>query len=130
MPRIRYLKPDFWKDEDIAELPPMIRLFYQGLWNFADKAGRLEDRPKRLKREILPYDKVDIERFLKQLAKPKNNSPRPFIQRYEIEGERYIQIVNWYKHQKPHHTEADTQIPPAPPLLKISKDKGNGKGNV
>ena len=30
MPRIRYLKPDFFKDEDIAKLPPLLRLFYAG----------------------------------------------------------------------------------------------------
>ena len=125
MPRIRYLKPEFWKDEDIAELSPIIRLFFMGLWNFADKSGRLEDRPKYLKKEIFPDQKADVEKFLITLTKVKTNSNRPFIQRYEENGEKYIQILSWYKHQKPHHTEAESKIPPAPPL---SKDNGDGEG--
>src|SRR3990167_9159371 len=122
MPRIRYLKPDFFKDEDLATLPFEVRLFFAGLWNFADKAGRLEDRPLRLKVDIFPYDKVDIDKCLSLLTKPKNGSQKPFIQRYEVNGERFIQIINWDKHQKPHHTEADSKLPPAPPY-------GDGKGN-
>ena len=111
MSRIRYLKPDFFIDEDIAELPYEVRLFFQGLWCSADKAGRLEDRPKKLKVQILPYDNVDVEKMLNLLVKPKNGNRRPFIIRYEIENEKYIQIVNWNKHQKPHHTEKDSIIP-------------------
>lgn len=116
MARIRYLKPDFFKDEDLATLPYEARLFFAGLWNFADKAGRLEDRPLRLKVEIFPYDKVDIEKCLQLLNKAKNGSGRPFIQRYQVDRERYIQICNWDKHQKPHHTEQESKIPPAPPM--------------
>jgi len=128
MARIRYLKPDFFKDEDLAELPFEVRLFFAGLWNFADKSGRLEERPKRLKVEIFPYDKVDIEKCLKLLSKPKNGSNKPFIQRYAVENEHYIQIVNWEKHQKPHHTESDSKIPPAPPMEKGTiKEKGMEK---
>jgi len=126
--RIRYLKPDFFIDEDIADLPYEIRLFFQGLWCSADKAGRLEDRPKKLKVQIMPYDNVDAEKMLNLLAKPKNGSKRQFIIRYEIDGEKYIQIVNWDKHQKPHHTEKDSIIPPYNPLLK-TKIKRMGKIN-
>lgn len=129
-PRIRYLKPDFFKDEDLAELPFEARLFFAGLWNFADKAGRLEDRPQRLKVEIFPYDKVDIEKCLNLLSKPKNGSGKPFIQRYMAKEERYIQIVNWDKHQKPHNTEKDSEIPPAPPLLLLIMEKGMEKGTI
>jgi hypothetical protein len=125
MARIRYLKPDFFKDEDLAEHPYWIRLLFAGLWNIADKEGRLEDRIKRIKVDLFPYDNVDIEKGLQELSKPKNGSKKPFIQRYDIDGDKYIQIVNWHKHQKPHGTERDSIIPPAPPL----NTKGNGEGN-
>jgi len=49
MARIRSLKPDFFKDEDLAVLPFEARLLFEGLWCYADKEGRLEDRPKYLK---------------------------------------------------------------------------------
>ena len=118
MARIRYLKPDFFKDEDLAELPFETRLFFAGLWNFADKAGRLEDRPLRLKAEIFPYDKVDVDKCLDLLSKPKNGSGKPFLQRYKVGQERFIQITGWDKHQRPHHTEQDSHIPPAPLMEK------------
>lgn len=123
MARIRYLKPDFFKDDDLVEHPFWIRLLFAGLWNIADKEGRLEDRPKRIKVDVFPYDNVDIEKGLIELSKIKNHSPRPFIQRYEVNGERYIQIINWHKHQKPHHTEQESKIPPyIPPVM----EKGMG----
>jgi len=134
MARIRYLKPDFFKDEGIKYLPFEARIFYAGLWCWADKEGRLEDRPERLKVEILPYDKVDVEKLLDLLSKQKNGSNRPFIQRYELEGERYIQILNWKKHQKPHHTESESRIPIPPnyiiPLILKDKDNIKGMGSV
>jgi len=34
----------------------LARLLYPGLWMLADREGRLEDRPLRIKAEILPYD--------------------------------------------------------------------------
>jgi len=125
--RIRYLKPDFFKDEDIAELPFETRLVFAGLWCQADREGRLEDRPKRLKVEIMPYDDIDIEKQLQLLANSKKNSNRPFIVRYEINGEKYIQILNFSKHQKFHSTEKESEIPPYNPPL---KGKGKGKGNI
>ena len=128
MSRIRYLKPDFFKDEDLALLPFETRLFFAGLWNFADKSGRLQDRPLRLKAEIFPYDNVDIEKSLELLSKPKNGSGRPYIQRYKIGNEKYLQIVNWDKHQKPHHTEKESEIPPGPPLNIKGMEKGTIKG--
>lgn len=128
MARIRYLKPDFFKDEDIKDLPYEARLFYQGLWVQADREGRGEDRPSRLKIEIMPYDEVDAEKIMQTLALPKKNAKRPFIIRYEVSGERYYQIVNWTKHQKPHKTERNSDIPPPPKdLLTVTQPLNNGR---
>ena len=144
MARIRYLKPDFFKDEDIKELSFEARLFYQGLWIQADREGRGEDRPERLKIEIMPYDEVDAEGIMQLLAHHKKNGKRPFIVRYEIDGEKYYQIINWQKHQKPHKTERESVIPPPPkelltvkqPLdnrcptnISVGNGNGDGKGN-
>jgi len=114
--RIRYLKPDFFKDEDLADRDFCVRILYAGLWSMADKEGRLEDRPRRIKADIFPYDDVDIVKGLDSLCKTKSGSGRPFIQRYKINDSEYIQILSWYKHQKPHHTEKDSEIPSPPSL--------------
>lgn len=113
MPRIRGIKPDFFKDEHLAELSFEARLLFAGLWCYADKMGRLEDRPKYLKAEIFPYDKVDIEKLLNILAKPKitERPEKIFIVRYEVNRRKYIEIPEFSKHQTPHHTEKESMIP-------------------
>jgi len=42
-----------------------------------------------------------------ELSRPKKQSPKhpPFILRYEIDGEKYIKIMNWESYQSPHPTE-------------------------
>jgi len=129
MARIRYLKPDFFKDEDIKELPFQVRLFFAGLWCIADREGRLEERPERLKIEIMPYDEIDVETALSLLARPKKHGKNPFINRYVTDEQRFIQITNWHKHQKPHHTEKPSTIPPPPPLFNGSLTGRNGEGH-
>lgn len=132
MARIRYLKPDFFTDEDVGKLPFHVRLFYQGLWVLADKEGRIEDRPQKLKISIFPYDDINAEECLQELTNVKQYSGQPFIHRYTCDGQRYIQIINWHKHQKPHHTEKDSNIPAPPefPLFENSNENNNIKSNL
>lgn len=105
--RSRELKPGFFKNEILASLPPHARLLFQGLWCCADRAGRLEDRPLRIKAEVFPYENVDnFEALLSQLA------AKGFINRYEDSGSRYIQVVEFAKHQHPHPRETPSVIPP------------------
>ncbi len=111
MPRIRYIKPEFFSDENIAELPMAARLLFQGLWCLADRAGRLEDRPKYIKAMVFPYDDIDAEAMLTLL----NSGSKRFIRRYQADDKRFIQIINFEKHQKPHHTEKASDLP-APPI--------------
>ena len=105
MARIRTIKPEFFTDEDLGELPPAVRLLFIGMWTQADKAGRLKDKPKTLKARCLPFDNLDIEKSLRQL------SDSNFIIRYTIGGEQYIQIRTWEEHQRPHHTERESTHP-------------------
>ena len=103
--RARNIKPGFFKNDTLAELDFAGRLLFIGLWGIADRAGRLEDRPKKIKAEVFPYDEVNVDSFLGELAR------LGFILRYEVEGERYIQIVHFDKHQNPHPREAPSSIP-------------------
>ena len=107
MARSRNIKPGFFMNDELAEIDPLGRILFAGLWCIADREGRLEDRPKRIKAEVLPYDDCDVNDLLDQLAK------HDFIIRYGVDGERYIQVSNFSKHQNPHKNEA-TSIIPAP----------------
>lgn len=105
MARSRNIKPGFFINDQLAEIEPLGRLLFAGLWTIADREGRIEDRPKRIKVEVLPYDHCDVDQLLEELHK------RNFIIRYQIDGERYIQITNWKKHQNPHVKEKKSTIP-------------------
>jgi hypothetical protein len=102
------LKPGFFTNEFLLELPFEYRLLFAGLWCHADRKGRLEDRPKRLRMLIFPADDVDIDAGLSALAS------KGFILRYEVDGQRYISIVKFLDHQKPHLREAVSTIPDPP----------------
>lgn len=105
MSRARNIKPGFFKNETLAECDPLARLLFAGLWCEADRAGRLEDRPKRLKAECLPYDDCNADDLLNQLA------ARGFIFRYVVDGKNFIQIIEFLKHQNPHVRELPSSIP-------------------
>ena len=106
MARARNIKPGFFLNDLLAEIEPLGRLLFAGLWTIADREGRLEDRPKKIKATVLPYDDCDVDRLLNELEK------RDFILRYEVDGEKYIQITNFTKHQNPHYKEVKSEIPP------------------
>ena len=109
MARSRNIKPAIMDNETLAELPPVSRLLFVYLWMLADREGRLEDRPKRIAVQALPYDSdVDVNTMLDGLAK------QGFIVRYEAAGGKYIQITNFKKHQTPHVRESASVIPPMP----------------
>lgn len=107
MARTRSIKPAFFHDVDLMELSPLARLLFIGLWCYADKEGRLEDKPRQIKQNILPGDNCNIEELLEMLA----SSADPFIVRYRASGKSFIQIVNFSKHQHPHHQEGDSVLP-------------------
>lgn len=106
MSRIRYIKPGFFTDDDLGECQPLARLLFAGLWTIADREGRLEDRPKRIKVEVLPYDDCDVDALLDELQ-----SHGGLIERYSVQGKRYLAIPGWQSHQKPHSRELPSHIP-------------------
>lgn len=122
MARSRNIKPGFYKNEDLAECSVWARYIFPGLWMLADREGRLEDRPKRIKGELLPFDLQDIEPLLAELA------ARKFIVRYQNSEGSFIQISKFSTHQTPHYTEKSSVIK-APPLQEIAGD-GSGSAPV
>lgn len=105
MAHSRFIKPIFFTDEELGDLPIPSRLLFIGLWCLSDREGRLEDRERMIKASIFPYDKdLNISSVLASLS-PK------FINRYEHEGKKYIQIRAW-SHQPIHPGECKSVIPP------------------
>ena len=77
------------------------------MWTIADFRGCIELKLKRLKIQILPYDDCSIESIVNNLEKAR------FIRTYSVQGQSYIKIINFEKHQNPHKNEreAGSEIP-------------------
>jgi hypothetical protein len=103
--RARNIKPGFFRNDELAECSLAARLLFIGMWTLADREGRLEDRPGKIKFQLLPTDQFDAEEAVAELA------AHGFLLRYDANGQRYIQVMNWNKHQNPHIKEAASTIP-------------------
>lgn len=95
MARIRTIKPEFWTDEKIVQLPYEARLLYIGIWNFADDEGYLLDEPERIRMQVLPAEDIDAEMLIDLLV------AAGFLDRIELnDGVFALQIVHFVEHQK------------------------------
>lgn len=121
--RARNIKPGFFKNELLVELPFEYRLLFIGLWTLADREGRLEDRPTKIKMALFPADSVDVEAGLQALHDHR------FILRYEVGGKPFIAISAWGKHQNPHYKEVPSAIP-APGSSPVHEPNASGSPRV
>lgn len=97
MGRIRTIKPEFPQSESMGSVSRDARLCFIMLWTFADDEGRLRANPMMLANILFPYDtdaKDLIDGWLEELHRVKS------IIRYEVDGNKFIQICKWSSHQK------------------------------
>lgn len=125
--RSRNLKPGFFKNEILGSADPLYGLLFQGLWLMADREGRLEDRPRRISAELFPYRRrvteCKVDEMLEWLHRQR------FIERYQTEQGRFIQVVEFGAHQNPHKNEAPSKIPALSSILHQSHSE-NGPANA
>lgn len=110
MARIRSIKADLFVDDSLADVSIEAHFLLAGLPVLADRAGRLEDRPRRIQVQIFPFrPSINVDSCLSELVTSGH------VIRYEAGGQRYIEVVNWERDQRPHVKEAASVIPPPPP---------------
>ena len=92
---------------------------FVGLWTIADREGRLEDRPAKIKAQLFPYDDdvtlPIIVSWIDQLAEES------CLVRYEIDGKRFLWIRNMKVHQHFHCDEQGSKLPEPPKDIKIHR---------
>lgn len=120
MARARNIKPGFFKNELLVEMCAFDRLLFIGLWLLADREGRIEDRPKRIKLELFPCDTYDVDAGLNILAESG------FVKRYKNNVKSVISIENFLRHQTPHGSEKDSELPDVDGNLTINNRDRNG----
>ena len=98
--RIRTIKPEFWRSEDIAALSIEDRLLFIGLWSYVEDNGVGRDEPQLIQCDLYPLDTF-TEASLRTHGGLMRLSQQGLITRYEgPDGRRYLQINSWDKHQK------------------------------
>jgi hypothetical protein len=109
MASIRSIKPDYCTSEAIAEMSRDLRLHFALLWTYADDDGRGKDNAKLIKAELWPLDDdvtaAQVERWQQGLADHGR------IVRYEVDGRRFFEVVNFTEHQKPNRP-VESKLPP------------------
>ena len=124
MARARNIKPSFFMNEDLGQADPLVSLLFISLWCLADREGRLEDRPLKIKAQTFPYREIsDFNGYLTVIER------LGLIERYSVDGIAYIQVVNFKKHQSPHNTEKASDIP-SPEKKDIKNSELNSNGDL
>lgn len=109
MARIRTIKPEFFRHEELFEaekasgLP--LRIAFAGMFTVCDRDGRFKWQPRVLKLDVMPFDDVDFAAVLDALA------DHGFIEKYSVDGCTYGHIPSWSKHQHVNQREPESTIP-------------------
>jgi hypothetical protein len=91
--RIRTIKPEFWVDDRMVDLEPVVRLLFIGLWNFVDDWGLIEFKPKRIKMQVFPADNWDVSPMLQALIEAER------LRVVDSDQGPLLYVVNWSRHQ-------------------------------
>ncbi|SER95806.1 hypothetical protein SAMN05216188_11884 [Lentzea xinjiangensis] len=118
--RIRSIKPEFYRSDDIAGLSREHRLLFIALWSYVDDNGVGIDSDRAIAADCfgLEDDPVETREFVRDgLA---TLSRALLVARYEVAGKRYIHITGWDRHQrvdrpnKPRYPRPPADLPPPP----------------
>jgi hypothetical protein len=97
MGRIRTIKPEFPQSESMGRVSRDARLLFLQLFTLADDSGRLRGNSRMLASLLYPYDDDAgsiIDGWMSELERES------CIRRYKYEGDTYLEIANFLKHQK------------------------------
>ncbi|WP_112288496.1 DnaT-like ssDNA-binding domain-containing protein [Rahnella sp. AN3-3W3] len=136
MARIRTIKPEFWTDEDMAEVSEAACLLAIGLLNYADDEGFFNANPKLIKAAVFPIREpsVTIPVMLREL------SNQGYLTLFSTSDSKHFGLIsNFAKHQVvnkprpskirglellPYNYGSDTGGIP------LGMDQGSGNGKV
>ncbi|AVJ50262.1 replication initiation protein [Mycobacterium phage Mendokysei] len=110
MPRIRTIKPEFFRSPDTARVDFPVRIFYQALWCWADDFGVGETNIYGLLGFAFcdedGFTAQDLRRFCADVAQHYG------VIFYEVRGRHYYAIPSWREHQKTESREDRRKYPP------------------
>lgn len=114
MARIRSIKPTFAGDSKVARLTLPARLTFLLLLPEADDEGRMVGSSKRIVGALYPNDNnigpTQLEKWIRELEAEE------MVERYVVDGTKYLAITNFRKHQNPQHPTPSAL--PGPPEIR------------
>lgn len=129
MGRIRSIKPEFPQSESVGRLSRDARLLFIQIWTICDDYGRCRAAARLLAGQLYPYDAdavAVIPKWLAELAKER------VVEVYEVDGNSYLQVVNWSKHQRVDNAGKPMVPAPSPRTAaslgeppRVSEDRGD-----
>jgi hypothetical protein len=121
----------------MADLEPVTRLLYIGLWNFVDDEGYIEYKPRKIKMQIFPGNDYDVETALLHLLQAGR------LGEFDSDQGKLLQVLRFQDHQRvphpsptkftgitrsnsgtPHEDSRALTKPQEPSLLKGKERKG------
>lgn len=94
--RRRAIDPKIWESPHFKRLVILDRLIFVGLITTADDYGKLNGEEAIVRSRIFPYDDISLEEIEKSLKKLVDER---MVQRYEVDGNKYIKIIKWDEYQ-------------------------------
>lgn len=97
MSRIRTIKPEFPQSQSMGRVSRDARLLFILLWTLADDSGRTRAASRMLASLLYPYDDDAPKLISGWLAELSGVGA---VVLYSVDGDDYLEICNWLKHQK------------------------------
>lgn len=135
MGRIRSIKPEFPHSESMGRVSRDARLLFILLWGIVDDSGRARASSRMLASLLFPYDNDAPALLPGWLAELENEEA---VRLYIVDGDRYLDIPNWSKHQKidkasppkfPAFDEGSRIVDESSRPFVVGLDQGSGIGS-
>jgi hypothetical protein len=121
--RNRWIKPEFWTSEQVADLSPIARLAFLGLIQFCDDGGVHPASTKRLRMEIFPGDDISDAEVGGYIEAMKGTR---LVIEFEHDGQRYWHVTGFKKHQRPEKPTRRYPDPPEASRRLVAEESSNG----
>lgn len=92
--RIRTIKPEILSDAKAARLSDAAWRLWVSSWTLADDEGRLPGDPVWLSGQVFWATARDCQELIGELERAG------IVRRYVVNGDPFIEIINWKRHQK------------------------------
>ena len=114
MARARFIRPEFFTDEKVSDLPFGACLLFQGIWCHSDLRGVFKSAPRLLRGLIFPMrDGIETGTVGEWLGLIEAQG---MVDRFEAAGKSWGHVKHWNEHQSASPREVETWTKrPAPP---------------